>query len=354
MLEYRHLSLLVTIGGGIVSWALLFRLAWNYQQRADAGLSSAATWQLWLILACGLLFISILILYILHILANAASARQLTVGLMESKSNLEKEIAHRRQAENALKLVNENLEAAIGKLSRANQELQDFTRIAAHDLKAPLRAIGTLADWIAVSYSDKLDDLGREQLNLLTARASRMSSLLDAALQYSQIGHDDKTIEDVDLNLLVEEIIDRLRVPDNIRIIVEDRLPTIVCTRKRIRPIFKCLLVNAIKYIDKPQGLIKVGCTQQGGFWKFSIADNGTGIEKKYFDKIFEIFQTLSPRDEVESVGIGLAIVKKAVELHGGRVWVESAPGQGSVFFFTLPGLCKMPDKKETPTAPCN
>ena len=100
---------------------------------------------------------------------------------------------------------------------------------------------------------------------------------------------------------------------------------------------FQNLLSNAVKYMDKPKGLITIGCVQENGFWKFSVADNGPGIEEKHFEKIFQIFQTLSPRDEVESTGVGLSVVKKIVELYGGKIWVESKPGEGSTFFFTLP-----------------
>ncbi|MGD1042918.1 MAG: ATP-binding protein [Sedimentisphaerales bacterium] len=116
--------------------------------------------------------------------------------------------------------------------------------------------------------------------------------------------------------------------------------------RLRLKQVFQNLLSNAVKYTDKPKGQIKIGCTEENGFWKFSVADNGCGIKEKYFGKIFEIFQTLTSRDKTESTGIGLTIVKKIVELYGGKVWVESKVNEGSTFFFTLPKAKNQGDEK--------
>jgi signal transduction histidine kinase len=120
----------------------------------------------------------------------------------------------------------------------------------------------------------------------------------------------------------------------------------VLSERLRLKQVFQNLLSNAIKYTDKPKGQIKIGCTEENGFWKFGVADNGCGINEKYFEKIFEIFQTLTSRDKTESTGIGLTIVKKIVELYGGKVWVESKVNEGSTFFFTLPKAKKQGDEK--------
>ena len=141
----------------------------------------------------------------------------------------------------------------------------------------------------------------------------------------------------VDLNKVLQDIIEMLSPPENIEIKVENKLPTILCEQTRIIQVFENLLSNAVKYMDKPRGQIRIGCVQENGFWKFSVADNGIGIVEKDFKRIFQIFQTLSVRDKVESTGIGLSIVKKIVEMYGGRIWVESEPGNGSTFFFTFP-----------------
>jgi len=252
-----------------------------------------------------------------------------------------RDITDRKQIEEDLREYREHLkdlvEQKTEELTLANRELQHFVHIAAHDLKAPLRAIGTLADWISTDYADKLDDNGKEQMNLLMSRVDRMHNLIEGVLQYSRVGHIKEEKVVVNLNELVTEVIDIIAPPENISITVENKLPTIECEQTRIMQVFQNLLSNAVKYMDKPQGQIKVGCIEENGFWKFSVADNGPGVEREYFEKIFEILQTLSPRDEVEATGVGLSVVKKIVELYGGSVWVESELGKGSVFFFTLP-----------------
>ncbi len=204
-------------------------------------------------------------------------------------------------------------------------------------MKAPLRGIRTLADWILTDYAEKLDDDGREQVQLLSSRVNRMHNLIDGILQYSRVGREKEKMTQVDLNEAVSEIIDMLAPPENITITVENQLPVIECEQTRIIQVFQNLLSNPIKYIDKPQGQIKIGCAEENGFWKFSIADNGPGIEEKYFEKIFRMFQTLLARDDFESTGVGLTVVKKIVEMYGGKIWVESTVGQGSTFLFTLP-----------------
>ncbi len=222
-------------------------------------------------------------------------------------------------------------------LAKANEELKDFAYIISHDLKAPLRGISTLTDWIKSDYGDKFDEAGREQMDLLQARVGRMHSLIEGVLQYSRVGRVDEEKDRIDLNKLVPEVIDMVSPPVNIKISIENELPVIICEQTRIMQVFQNLLSNAIKYMDKPEGLIKIKCVKEDDRWIFSVSDNGPGIEEKYFEKIFQIFQTLSPRDEFESTGVGLTVAKKIVELYRGRIWVESNPGQGSTFFFSLP-----------------
>ncbi len=225
----------------------------------------------------------------------------------------------------------------LKKLENVNKELKDFAYIVSHDLKAPLRGISTLANWMLSDYADKLDEEGSEQLNLLSSRVDRMHNLIDGILQYSRVGYVEEEKTPINLNELVLDIIDLVAPPENITITIENQLPVVECEQTRINQVFQNLLSNAIKYMDKPQGQIKIGCVEENGFWEFSIADNGPGIEEKYFDRIFQIFQTLSSRDEFESTGIGLTLVKKIVGLYGGKVWVESKRGEGSKFLFTLP-----------------
>ena len=218
-----------------------------------------------------------------------------------------------------------------------NQELDDFARIVSHDLKAPLRGINTLAEYLSIEYRDQFDDKGKEFLRLLDQRARLMSALIDGILEYSQVGYLKEKLELTDLNNIVKKTVDIIAPPNNIRIHIEGKLPSIRCTKIRVQQVFQNLLGNAVKYMDKEKGEVKVACVPDGDFWKFSVSDNGPGIKEKYFRKIFQMFQTLQPKTKSQSSGIGLALAKKIVEVYGGKIWVESKEGKGSAFFFTLP-----------------
>ena len=249
-----------------------------------------------------------------------------------------RDISERKQAE-------EQRAHLMHELESANDELKNFGYVVSHDLKAPLRAIGSLADWISTDYADKFDDEGKEHMRLLISRVHRMDGLIDGILQYSRVGRVKEVAVAVELNRLVREVIDLLAPPENITVSIENSLPTVMTEPTRIQQVFQNLISNAIKYMDKPEGEIRIACGAEGRQWKFSITDNGPGIDQQHFEKIFQLFQTLAPRDRVESTGVGLALVKKIVEMYGGRVWVESTVGpgstvkQGSTFFFTLPRM---------------
>ena len=248
-----------------------------------------------------------------------------------------KELVALRKAEEELERLNKDLELAVRELSQANEELKEFAHVTAHDLKTPLRAIGTLADWLSKDYADKFDENGKEKIKMLVKRAVQMSALIDDILRYSRVGHNVKVKQRVDLNTLLKEVIAGIYPPENIEITVENELPVLMFDRTQIHQVFQNLLSNAVKYIDKPKGQIRIGCVEEDAFWKFSVTDNGPGIEKKHFERIFKLFQTLSPSEKVENTGIGLSIVKKIIELNGGSVSVESEVGKGSTFVFTLP-----------------
>jgi PAS domain S-box-containing protein len=231
----------------------------------------------------------------------------------------------------------------VQELESANEELKNFAYVVSHDLKAPLRAIGSLADWIAADQQDRLDTEGREHLRLLIQRVRRMDALIDGVLSYSRTGRIREAVVAVDLNKLLHEVIDLLAPPAQITVNVAPGLPTIRTEKTAIQQMLQNLISNAIRYMDKPLGRIEIGCVGQGKNWLFSVTDNGPGIEARHFERIFQLFQTLHPRDRVESTGVGLAIVKKIVEQFGGQVWVESTLGQGSTFFFTLPKTIPKP-----------
>jgi PAS domain S-box-containing protein len=251
-------------------------------------------------------------------------------GEVEVFSTISRDITERKRTE-------EKQAELVKEIESVNKELKDFAYIVSHDLKAPLRGVKTIAGWLSADYADKFDENGNQQLNLLISRVDRMNNLINGVLEYSRVGRVQENRAVVDLNKLVPEIIDMIAPPENISITVENELPTIQCEPTRIMQVFQNLLSNAVKFMDKPQGQVKVGCMEEDGFWKFSVADNGPGIEERHFEKIFQIFQTLSPQDKVESTGIGLTVAKKIVELYDGKIWVESKVGEGSTFFFTLP-----------------
>jgi len=238
----------------------------------------------------------------------------------------------------------------LQKVAAINEELTHFAYVVSHDLKAPLRGIRLVCEWLYADYADKLGDEGKEQLNLLQNRVARMHDLIDGVLQYSRVGRVREDLVSVDLNELIPSIVDSLAPPEHVTVVVEPGLPTIECEKTRIGQVFQNLLSNAIKFMDKPVGQVRVGCVQDGDFWRFSVSDNGPGIEAKHFDRIFRLFQTLAPRDEFESTGVGLAVVKKIVEMYGGRIWVESEVGRGTTFLFSFP-RSSQPVTQEVPVA---
>jgi len=222
-------------------------------------------------------------------------------------------------------------------LNKSNKELEDFAYIVSHDLKAPLRGINELSEWISEDYSDKLDKEGKEDLNMLRERTSKMNDMIQGILEYSRVGRTEEKAEQIDLNELVKDLIELLAPPDNIKITVENELPEYTADKTRLTQLFENLMSNAIKYIDKPEGTIKISCTDEGNEWKFGVSDNGPGIEEKYFEKIFKIFHMLGSAPKDRSTGLGLTIVKKIIDLYNGRIWVESEIGTGTTFYFTLP-----------------
>jgi signal transduction histidine kinase len=262
--------------------------------------------------------------------------RHRTVELETTNRHLSQEIADRMTAQDSLHDLNEELQQTVARLDVANSDLKGFVRVAAHDLKAPIRAVGTLTDWIRDDCEDKISADSKGHLDMLQSRAARLSRHIDRILEYSEISSGGGPARPVDLNAVVREVIEKIAPPQGIDVIVENELPVILTDRTRMVQIFENLLGNAVKYLGKPTGSVRVGSAPDGDSWRFHVRDTGPGIEERFFAKIFQMFQTLSPRDEVEATGMGLPIVKRIVELHGGTIWVESVVGQGSTFFFTL------------------
>lgn len=231
----------------------------------------------------------------------------------------------------------EKQQQLVSRLEETNKELDNFAYIVSHDLKAPLRGIGSLANWLLTDYKDKLDEEGADIINLLVNRVERMKNFIDGILQYSRVTRVKENYVEINLNKLIKEVIELLSPSEDIKITVNSELPIIKGEVIYIEQIYQNLISNAIKFMDKPDGEISISYGSKEDFWEFSVSDNGAGIDEKYFNKIFMIFQTLQPRDKFESTGIGLSIVKKIVETSGGKIWLESKINKGTTFYFTLP-----------------
>lgn len=228
-------------------------------------------------------------------------------------------------------------ERLIGALARSNKELDQFAYVASHDLKAPLRGIANLSQWIEEDLGESIPPDVSEKMTLVRGRVQRLESLIDGILQYSRAGRARDAIEMVDVGALVKDVVELLAPPPEITVTIEPGMPTIRTERTPLQQVFMNLINNAIKYNKRPGARITVSSRDAGHMYAFSVADNGPGIEKEYHDRIFGIFQTLESRDRVEGTGIGLSVVKKTVELHGGSVTVQSALDEGATFTFEWP-----------------
>lgn len=238
---------------------------------------------------------------------------------------------------NGLKQTEGTLRRQAQELERSNQELEDFTRIASHDLKTPLRGIDNLSKWIAEDATSSLPEASREHLRKLRQRIGRLDRLLDDLLQYSRVGHQLGDVLAIQTGPLVRSVVEMLTPPAGFTVHVADDMPRLTTHKTPLELVFRNLIDNAIKHHDRADGRIEVSAVSRGRLVEFTIRDDGPGIPPEYHARIFRMFQTLKPRDEVEGSGIGLAVVKKVVERQGGQVTVESQPGHGTAFRFTWP-----------------
>lgn len=221
-------------------------------------------------------------------------------------------------------------------LARSNEELEQFAYVASHDLKAPLRGIKNLTSWLEEDLKDSLTEESRENMRLVQERVLRMERLLDDLLTYARAGRSEVRVELVDVRELVDGIVVLLSPPSGFAIQQRDELPTFETARVPLEEALRNLIGNAIKHHDRTQGCISIGCEDAGNYFAFSISDDGPGIPTEYQERIFGMFQTLKVQDQVEGSGMGLAMVKKLVELQGGDVFVESSPPQRGATFRLL------------------
>ncbi len=252
------------------------------------------------------------------------------------------DITEQKKIEEERKKINITLEETVKKrtaeLTQVNKEMEEFVYAASHDLKAPLRVISNAAKWLAQDLEEFLTDDTRESLGMLLNRVSRMEKLLDDLLEYSRVGRkiDDRYSELVFASELLDNISEMLGPPKNFNITVSPKLQKFVVYRMPLQQILFNLIGNAIKHHDKKMGSIEIDADDCGDFIRFYVKDDGPGIPKQFQESIFEMFQTLKPRDQVEGSGMGLAIVRKHIERLGGEIHIESEEGKGSVFIFTI------------------
>jgi len=237
-------------------------------------------------------------------------------------------------------------EASLGmerqrqELQRSNADLAEFAHAASHDLKAPLRGMAHLADWIAEDIGETASPQTLENCALLRARAMRMQALLDGLLAYARAGRVLAPPETFDTAEMVRDLVATLALPGGFTVTLAGEMPTITAERMPLERVLQNLIETAVKHHDRRIGRILVSASRDKDRIRFSVGDDGPGIPPRYHDRIFQVFQTLNRRDDVEASGIGLSIVKKKVEVRGGRVTVESAPPQrGTRFTFTWPEL---------------
>ena len=237
--------------------------------------------------------------------------------------------------------VAEQHAAALAQVSaelvRSNRELEQVAYGASHDLKAPLRGIATVYDWLEEDLSEAMTDDARKHLVQLRSRVRRMGAIVDGILAFARVGQKRARPETVDVGALLVDVVDLLHAPEGATITIAPSMPVAFLQRQLLEQVFSNLIGNALKYARRVDARVVVSASEVDGFHEFWVADNGPGIAPQYHERIWSLFQRLESQDQIEGTGVGLALVKKIIEGQGGRVWVESQPGHGATFKFRWP-----------------
>jgi PAS domain S-box-containing protein len=240
----------------------------------------------------------------------------------------------------ARKKAEAETEASVAALLRSNQELDDFAYIASHDLKEPLRGLANNALFLKEDFGEVLGHSGCRRLDRITYLCERMDRLTSDLLYFSRLGRQELAIRKTDLNAVVAEIVSMMEttlIAANARVTVPHSLPVVVCDSLGITEVFRNLITNAVKYNDKPEKHIEIGCTTSGSARIYHVRDNGIGIPPQFHQDVFRIFKRLNhEEDAVKGTGVGLTFVKKIIERQGGTIWIEPASGAGTIFHFTI------------------
>lgn len=240
-----------------------------------------------------------------------------------------------QQSDQALAKARIQLAQTQAALEKRNQEFEQFTYIASHDLRAPLRAIANLSQWIEEDIAEQLEQENQHQMQLLRGRVYRLEAMFDGLLKYSRAGRLQTKAEWVDVEELLQEVIETLAPPADFTIEVAPTMPRLFTERCQLQQVFSHLIKNALIHHPSPTGTVKISAKQESDGYEFTVSDNGMGIAPQFQERIFQIFQSLQARDTVENIGIGLAIVKKIVESQGGTIRLDSQLGKGAKFSFT-------------------
>jgi PAS domain S-box-containing protein len=261
-----------------------------------------------------------------------ASISQVEVAGQKFYTVILRDITERKRAE-------EKLKQTLTELARSNAELQQFAYVASHDLQEPLRMVASYTELLARRYQGRLDADADEFIAFAVDGANRMQRLINDLLAYSRVDTRGKAPEPTDAGAALTEALANLEaaMAENEAVVTHDPLPTVPADETQLVQLFQNLVGNALKFRSARHACIHVSATQQGKEWVFSVQDNGIGIEPQYAERIFVIFQRLHTQADYPGTGIGLAICKRIVERHGGHIWLESQPGQGATFYFSLP-----------------
>ncbi len=229
---------------------------------------------------------------------------------------------------------------ALKELKRSNEDLEQFASVASHDLQEPLRAVSGFLGVLDKKHADNLDADARQYIAYAVDGAERMHSLINDLLSYSRVGTKGGSFNPIPMQEALEQARENVRfsIEESRATVTSDPLPTIFADKVQITQLLQNLIGNAIKFRGPKPPEIRILAKREEHQWVFGVRDNGIGIEPRYFEKIFLIFQRLHTNAQYKGTGIGLAICKRIVERHGGRIWVESKPGEGSTFHFTIPG----------------